>query len=85
MTGPELARLPPLGHHYPEQLRGLACVLCARPIQPSEEPLAEVSARYGDYFFTYRPTACPSCTPCIPRPVLLPALDVQPVAPGGAR
>ncbi|MFC9050070.1 hypothetical protein [Streptomyces anthocyanicus] len=76
MTEP--AQLPPLGRHYVEQLRGWSCVLCAVPVPPGTKPLAETPARYGDYRFTYRPTACPNCGPRIPRPVQLPELEVDP-------
>ncbi|MEV8065276.1 hypothetical protein AB0P32_03865 [Streptomyces sp. NPDC085995] len=86
MTEQQPAHLPPLGRHYVDQLIGLSCVLCAEEVPAGTPPLAEVPARYGDWQFTYRPKACPACAPRIPRPVRLPALDVEPAAPaGGAR
>ncbi|MFF3897913.1 hypothetical protein ACFYY3_33130 [Streptomyces sp. NPDC001812] len=86
MSVPTLAHLPPLGRHYADQLYGLSCVLCAEEVPASTPPLAEVPARYGDYRFTYRPKACPACAPLLPRPVQLPALEVEPpaVIPGDA-
>jgi hypothetical protein len=73
-------KLPPLHRTYVEQLLGLTCAVCNTPVPDGVPPLAEQPARYGTWRFTYRPAACGTCAPHIPRPLHLPALDTDPPA-----